>query len=126
MINPGSGRQPEHIEVLRQDRPPDVTVAELRKQHLFEGEKAATWSKKGQRGHVTEFHAFIGMEDENKIRFGILPVDRKGKQYFFEADVELSWSDCNLGGKRAWLLCPGRFEEPCGRRVAHLYIRPLA
>jgi hypothetical protein len=33
--------------------------------------------------------------------------------------VYLDWTDCNLGGRRAWLLCPAR---GCGRRVALLYI----
>ena len=33
--------------------------------------------------------------------------------------VWLAWTDCTLGGQRAWLLCPAR---GCGRRVALLYI----
>lgn len=33
--------------------------------------------------------------------------------------VRLAWTDCTLGGRRAWLLCPAR---DCGRRVALLYI----
>ena len=33
--------------------------------------------------------------------------------------VLLNWTDCTLGGRRAWLLCPAR---GCGRRVALLYI----
>ena len=33
--------------------------------------------------------------------------------------VRLDWTDCTLGGRRAWLLCPVR---GCGRRVALLYI----
>ncbi|MBS1212047.1 MAG: uncharacterized protein H6R26_663 [Proteobacteria bacterium] len=35
-----------------------------------------------------------------------------------EYPVYLEWTDCNLGGKRAWFLCPAR---RCGRRVAILY-----
>ncbi len=33
--------------------------------------------------------------------------------------VWLAWTDCTLGGRRAWVLCPAR---GCGRRVALLYI----
>ena len=33
--------------------------------------------------------------------------------------VGLAWTECTLGGRRAWLLCPAR---GCGRRVALLYI----
>lgn len=32
--------------------------------------------------------------------------------------VYLTWTACNLGGKRPWFLCPAR---GCGRRVAILY-----
>jgi len=32
--------------------------------------------------------------------------------------IHLDWTDCNLGGKRFWFLCPAR---GCGRRVAVLY-----
>ena len=32
--------------------------------------------------------------------------------------IKLSWSDCNVGGKRPWFLCPAR---GCGKRVAILY-----
>ncbi len=32
--------------------------------------------------------------------------------------VQLDWTMCNFGGKRAWFLCPAR---SCGKRVAVLY-----
>ena len=32
--------------------------------------------------------------------------------------VTLEWTPCNLGGRRAWFLCPAR---GCGRRVAILF-----
>lgn len=35
-----------------------------------------------------------------------------------ENPVYLEWTGCNLGGRRAWFLCPAR---GCGRRVAILY-----
>lgn len=35
-----------------------------------------------------------------------------------EYPVQLEWAGCNLGGKRAWFLCPA---QGCGRRVAILY-----
>jgi len=33
--------------------------------------------------------------------------------------VRLAWTECPLGGRRPWLLCPAR---GCGRRVALLYL----
>jgi hypothetical protein len=35
-----------------------------------------------------------------------------------EYPVYLEWTACNLGGRRAWFLCPA---QGCGRRVAILY-----
>ncbi len=35
-----------------------------------------------------------------------------------EYPVRLEWTACNLGGQRAWFLCPA---QGCGRRVAILY-----
>lgn len=32
--------------------------------------------------------------------------------------VQLEWTDCHLGGRRPWFLCPAK---GCGRRVAILY-----
>ncbi len=36
----------------------------------------------------------------------------------FEYPVFLEWTPCNLGGRRAWFLCPG---QGCSRRVAILF-----
>lgn len=36
-----------------------------------------------------------------------------------EYPVRLEWTACNLGGRRAWFICPA---SGCGRRVAILYI----
>ena len=41
-----------------------------------------------------------------------------GKWKPMEYPVHLEWTDCNLGGRRAWFLCPA---VGCGRRVAILY-----
>lgn len=37
--------------------------------------------------------------------------------------IDLTWTDCHLGGQRAWMLCP---RPCCGRRVAILYAWPFA
>jgi len=41
-----------------------------------------------------------------------------GEWQAMEYPVTLEWTPCNLGGRRAWLLCPAR---GCGRRVAVLF-----
>lgn len=44
--------------------------------------------------------------------------DRGGEWQPMEYPVYLAWTPCNLGGRRAWFLCPAR---GCGRRVAIIY-----
>lgn len=44
---------------------------------------------------------------------------RGGPWQPMEYPVRLNWTDCTLGGRRAWFICPA---EGCGRRVALLYI----
>lgn len=41
-----------------------------------------------------------------------------GEWQSMEYPVYLKWTGCNLGGRRAWFICPAR---GCGRRVAILY-----
>lgn len=41
-----------------------------------------------------------------------------GEWEAMEYPVRLEWTPCNLGGQRAWFLCPA---QRCGRRVAILY-----
>ena len=41
-----------------------------------------------------------------------------GEWQAMEYPVILEWTPCNLGGRRAWFLCPA---QGCGRRVAVLY-----
>lgn len=45
-------------------------------------------------------------------------LTRGGEWQFMEYTVYLEWTNCNLGGRRAWFLCPA---HKCGRRVAILY-----
>ena len=46
---------------------------------------------------------------------------RPGEEWREESyPILLDWTECHLGGKRPWFLCPG-----CGRRVALLYVDSL-
>lgn len=46
----------------------------------------------------------------------------EGKPSVVKVIVDLSWSACHYGGERPWFLCPGRFDQPCQRRVSKLYL----
>jgi hypothetical protein len=44
----------------------------------------------------------------------------------YEYGISLDRTPCNLGGMRAWFVCPGRRgDRECGRRVADLYGGPV-
>lgn len=45
--------------------------------------------------------------------------NRGGPWHPMEYPVWLDWTDCTLGGRRAWFLCPA---AGCGWRVAQLYV----
>jgi len=48
----------------------------------------------------------------------------KGASETIEYAVSLTWSPCRHGGRRPYFLCPGSPpDQPCGRRVANLYLR---
>ncbi|OQX20054.1 MAG: hypothetical protein BWK76_02540 [Desulfobulbaceae bacterium A2] len=42
-----------------------------------------------------------------------------GEWHPMEYPVRLTWTDCALGGRRPWFICPA---VGCGRRVAKLYL----
>lgn len=44
--------------------------------------------------------------------------NRGGDWQAMDYPVHLTWTPCNLGGRRAWFCCPA---QGCGRRVAILY-----
>ncbi|MDR2164551.1 MAG: hypothetical protein LBO79_02755 [Zoogloeaceae bacterium] len=57
---------------------------------------------------LTPGTTYIILEHQTRVRQG---------QWESRRDmVSLDWTDCHLGGRRAWFICP-----LCGRRVAMLY-----
>lgn len=115
----GSGRRSQASMVPHRDRQPDLTVTELTKKHVFTAGQPVQWSTKSRDGLFTEVTTCL---IENKVIIVILSAYTAKKLRTVQATVELSYSACNFGGQRAWFLCPGRSQKPCGRRVGKLYI----
>jgi hypothetical protein len=55
----------------------------------------------------------------NMMRFDFAFLASEGRLQDVRQYVRLSWTDCALGGRRAWFCCP---VQSCGRRVAILYL----
>lgn len=68
------------------------------------------------RGEIT---ARIQIKTEHdKLRLIYKLPDKNGERQVFVCPVMLDWSQCNLGGRRQWFLCP---MKGCSRRVGNLY-----
>lgn len=71
------------------------------------------WSRNGQQV------AFIRVWTEfDRIILSYRHRRGDGEWQDKEYPVQLEWTDCNYGGRRAWFRCPA---AGCGRRVAILY-----
>lgn len=72
------------------------------------------WSRNG------EVYASIRVRtEENRVTL-IYRHRNKGEEEWQDENypIYLEWTNCHLGGKRPWFLCPAK---GCGRRVAILY-----
>jgi hypothetical protein len=71
------------------------------------------WSRNG------ETIASIQMRtEEDRVILIYRRRSNGGEWKAMEYPVYLDWTGCNLGGRRAWFICPA---QGCGRRVAILY-----
>ena len=72
------------------------------------------WSKAGK--------PYSAIAVQTSRRHLILSYRGERQQIAQQQTIRLNWTDCHLGGSRAWFLCP---SPDCGRRVAILYFRRL-
>lgn len=56
--------------------------------------------------------------EDDRVMLNYQSRSNDGMWQAMEYPARLEWSGCNLGGQRAWLICPA---QGCGRRVAILY-----
>lgn len=71
------------------------------------------WTRNGKETASIQIRA-----EENRLILNYRSRSHGGEWETMEYPVYLSWTGCNLGGRRAWFLCPAR---GCGRRVAILF-----
>jgi hypothetical protein len=69
-----------------------------------------TWSRNGER--LAEIS--IKVESQTCLRLSYQATSN-GRTEAKDYEVQITWADCHLGGKRPWFACPS-----CGRRVAIL------
>lgn len=71
------------------------------------------WSRNGEEVASIQIRTAA-----NRVILNYKSRSNGGEWRPMEYAVHLEWTDCNLGGQRAWFLCPAR---NCGRRVAILF-----
>lgn len=114
MGGPGSGRRYQGGKSTTSDMRA-LDVRRLQRDGLLTPGRAFgwNWSRNG------ETIASIQMRtEEGRVILNYRSRSNGDDWKAMEYPVHLEWTGCNLGGQRAWFLCPA---QGCGRRVAILY-----
>lgn len=108
----GSGRQGGRGTTTRHLT---LDVRQLQRDGLLTPGRAfdLNWSRNGE-----EVAAMQVQTEIDRVILKYQHCGNGGDWQAIEYPVLLEWTPCNLGGQRAWFICPAR---GCGRRVAILY-----
>ena len=110
----GSGRRYQGGKDTTSDMRP-LDIRKLQRDGLLTPGRAFGWHWTVNGNEV----ASIQMRTEvDRVILNYRSRSNGGEWQPMEYPVYLEWTPCNLGGRRAWFLCPAR---GCGRRVAILY-----
>lgn len=114
MGGPGSGRRYQGGKDTTSDMRA-LDVRRLQRDGLLTTGRAFSWQWSVRGREV----ASIQMRTEaGRVILDYRSRSKGGEWQPMEYPVYLEWTGCNLGGQRAWFLCPA---QGCGRRVAILY-----
>lgn len=109
----GSGRGQGGKETTSNMQPLDIR--KLQRDGLLTPGRAFGWQWTANGREV----ASIQMRTEvGRVILNYRSRGNGGEWQRMEYPVYLEWTPCNLGGRRAWFLCPG---QGCGRRVAVIF-----
>lgn len=110
----GSGRRYQGGKDTTSDMRP-LDIRRLQRDDLLTPGRAFGWHWTVNGKEV----ASIQMRTEaERVILNYRSRSNSGEWQPMEYPVYLEWTACNLGGRRAWFLCPA---QGCGRRVAILY-----
>lgn len=108
----GSGRQ-DGKKCLDGHRRLDIRQLQRRGELADQSSVALTWTQHQEVVRTVQVDA-----QDSAVVLSHLVRTRSGEWRRVSYPVEISWSHCTFGGKRAWWVCP---RPRCGRRVAMLY-----
>ena len=110
----GSGRQNQGGKDITSDMK-SLDIRKLQRHGLLLPDMDCTWHWIRNGEKVPSLHIYT---DADRMIISYQDFTRGGEWRFMEYTVYLEWTDCNLGGRRAWFHCP---VQECGQRVAILY-----
>ena len=95
-----------------------IDVRRWKREGLLEPHQTFGWQWRTQDGKIAASIGVHTLPDKVILSYR---YRKPGEEWRDERyPILLDWTECNLGGKRPWFLCPG-----CGRRVAILYVDSL-
>ena len=92
-----------------------LDVRKLQRQRLLKLGHSLTWSWTCNGETTATINLTVAADC---VTLNYRQRERCGEWRPMNYPVRLAWTDCNLGGRRAWWLCPA---VGCGRRVAVLF-----
>ena len=110
----GSGRQNQGGKEITSNMK-SLDIRKLQRHGLLLPDMDCTWHWIRNGEKVPSLHIYT---DADRMIISYQDFTRGGEWRFMEYTVYLEWTDCNLGGRRAWFHCP---VQECGQRVAILY-----
>ena len=109
----GSGRWQRGKKTTNEQFALDVRNLQ-RKDLLAQGRRGTvTWSRCGEETDSIQIRSAPG-----RVILKYRARSGDGEWYAMEYPLSIEWTDCYLGGRRPWFLCPA---SGCGRRVAILF-----
>lgn len=110
----GSGRRYQGGKDTTSNMRP-LDIRRLQRDGLLTPGRAFGWH---WTAHGKEVASIQIRTEADRVIFNYRSRSNGGEWQPLEYPVYLEWTGCNLGGQRAWFLCPA---QGCGRRVAILY-----
>ena len=110
----GSGRRQSSKDTTSDYR--SLDVRRLQRDGLMTPGRSFDWNLKLADGSVASIRLRVG---NDKIILNYRHRCGGGGFQRMDYPVRLTWTDCTLGERRVWLVCPA---SGCGRRVALLYL----
>ena len=95
-----------------------IDVCRWKREGLLEPHQTFGWQWRTQDGKIAASIGVHTLPDKVILSYRYRKPGEDWREEHYP--VLLDWTECNLGGKRPWFLCPG-----CGRRVAILYVDSL-